>query len=69
LYLDPLIRAVSIINLGRQNEAKAAVGELLKLVPDFAARGRRMLRCYVKADGLVETIIAGLRKAGLDDIE
>jgi adenylate cyclase len=69
LYLDPLIRAVSIINLGRQNEAKAAVGELLKLVPDFAARGRRMLRCYVKADGLVDTIIAGLRKAGLDDIE
>jgi adenylate cyclase len=69
LYLDPMMRAAALGRLGRQNEAKAAVGQLLKLEPDFATRGRWLIRRYVKVDDLVDTIIEGLRQAGLADVE
>ena len=69
LYLDPMMRAAALGQMGRQNEAKAAVSQLLKLEPDFATRGRTLISRYVKVDGLVDTIIEDLRKAGLDDLE
>ncbi len=69
LYLDPMMRAAALGRLGRQNEAKAALSQLLKLEPDFAARGRSLISCYVKVDDLVDKIIEGLRKAGLADLE
>ncbi len=69
LYLDPLMRAVTLGQLERQNEAKAAVSQLLKLEPDFATRGRLLISRYVKVDDLVDKIIEGLRKAGLADLE
>ena len=69
LYLDPLMRAATLGQLEKQSEAKTALNQLLKLEPYFATHGRRMLRGYLKTDGLVDMIIAGLRKAGLDDIE
>jgi adenylate cyclase len=69
LFWDPLIRAASLYQLGRQNEAKTAVSKLLELEPEFATRGRRLISNYVKVDDLVDTIIEGLRKAGLDNIE
>lgn len=69
LFFDPLFRAVALEQMGRENEAKTAVEELLKLEPDFATRGRWMISRYVKVDHLVDTVIEGLRKAGLSDIE
>jgi hypothetical protein len=45
------------------------VGELLKLKPDFATRGRLLISRYVKVDELVDKIIEGLRKAGLVDLK
>jgi adenylate cyclase len=69
LYWDPLMRAAALSRLGRQNEAKAAVGQLLELEPDFATRGRWMISRFVKVDDLIDTIIAGLQKAGLADLE
>ncbi|MGB5749818.1 MAG: hypothetical protein WBM69_22770 [Desulfobacterales bacterium] len=69
LYLDPLMRAAALTQLGRQNEAKTAVSQLLKLEPDFATRGRGMISRYVKVDDLVDKIIEGLAKAGLADLE
>jgi adenylate cyclase len=68
LYLDPLMRAVTLRRLGKQDEARTAVGQLLKLVPDFATRGRWLVSRYVKVDDLVDRILADLKKAGLDDI-
>jgi len=68
LYLDPLMRAVALIQLGREGEAKAAVSQLLKLEPDFATRGRWLISRYVKVDDLIDKIIDGLEKAGLADI-
>jgi adenylate cyclase len=69
LYLDPMMRAAALGRLGRQKEAKAALSQLLKLEPDFATRGRSLISRYVKVDYLVDSIIEGLRKAGLADLE
>jgi len=69
LFWDPMIRAATLGQMGREQEARTAVGELLKLEPDFATRGRRLISHYVKVDDLVDTIIEGLRKAGLADLE
>jgi adenylate cyclase len=69
LFWDPVMRAVAHVQLGREQEARTAVGELLELVPDFASRGRRLIGNYVKVDDLTERLIEGLRKAGLADIE
>jgi adenylate cyclase len=69
LYLDPMMRAAALGRLGGQNEAKAAVGRLLELEPDFTTRGRWLISRYLKVDDLVDTIIEGLQNAGLADIE
>jgi adenylate cyclase len=66
LYLDPLMRAAALGRLGRPKEAKKAVDQLLKLEPDFAARGRLLVNRYVKVDELIDMLIEGLRKAGLN---
>jgi adenylate cyclase len=69
MFWDPLMRTAALSQMDRAREAKTAVGELLKLEPDFTARGRRLISRYVKVDDLVDMIIEGLRKAGLADIE
>jgi adenylate cyclase len=69
LFWDPVMRAVAHVQLGREREARTAVGELLELAPDFASRGRRLIGNYVKVNHLTDRIIEGLRKAGLADIE
>jgi len=69
IYLDPMMRAAALGQLGRLDEANAAMNQLLKLVPDFATSGRGVIGLYVKVDSLIDTIIAGLRKAGLADIK
>jgi len=40
-------------------------GQILKLKPDFLERSRWLIRRYVKFNGLLERIEAGLEKAGL----
>jgi adenylate cyclase len=69
LFWDPLMRAAALGRMGREQEAKTAVGELIRLEPDFAVRGRTLIRHYVKVDGLADTLIEVLRQAGLADIE
>jgi adenylate cyclase len=69
LFWDPVIRAAALGRMGREQQAKVAVGELLELVPDFRTQGREMIRHYVKVEGLVDKLIGGLREAGLADIE
>jgi len=69
LFWDPVMRAAALGRLGRQSEAKTAVGQLLTLDPDFATRGRLLISRFVKVDDLIDTIIEGLQKAGLVDLE
>ena len=68
LYLDPMMRAAALGQLGSVRDAKTAVGELLEMVPDFAAKSRQLIGNYLKVDGLVDKIMAGLQKAGLRDL-
>ncbi len=69
LFWDPVMRAATLGQMGKEHEARAAVGELLKLEPDFVTRGRRLISHYVKVDDLVDMIIEGLRRAGLVKLE
>ncbi len=65
LFWDPLERAAALGQLGRISEAQQAIGEMLKLRPDFADHPRRFLECYILQDELVEHVFDGLRKGGL----
>ena len=58
--------AVAYGQLGREEEARAAVTRLLELYPGFAAKARNDLRKWYYSEDLVEHFIDGLRKAGLD---
>ena len=69
LFWDPVMRAAALGQMGRVDDAGSAIDDLLKLVPDFTDRGRRLIRRYVKVDGMILKIIEGLKKAGLDDID
>ena len=40
--------------------------DVLKLKPDFPARGRLLIKHFIKSDELVEGHIEGLKKSGLD---
>ena len=69
LFWDPAMRAAALGQMGRNGEARKALDELLKLVPDFANSGRRLIGRYVKVDDLIDRIVEGLQKAGLDDLK
>jgi adenylate cyclase len=69
LYWDPLMRAAALSRLGKQKEARKAIERLLELEPDFAACGRELINRYVKVEDLVDSIVIGLRKAGLADLK
>ena len=66
LWWDPGLRAITLGHLGRSNEGNRSVEEILKLKPDFPARGRLLIKHFIKSDELVEDLIEGLKKAGLD---
>ncbi len=61
-----LVVASACGHLGRTAEAKAAVRDLLALDPEFAAHARANVATWHFASGLMEPILDGLRKAGLD---
>ena len=65
-FWNPMMRAVPLGQLGRIAEGKQAVEQLLALKPDFTSRGRKLIKHYIKFDDIVEKIIEGLGKTGLD---
>jgi adenylate cyclase len=69
LFWDPLLKAAALSRLGRQTEAREAIGQILELVPNFAACGRGLIGSYVKVESLIDDIVDGLRKGGLADLE
>ncbi len=56
--------AICYAELGRQEEARAAAAELLRLVPNFSVEGARQYLPF-KDPAALERTLAGLRKAGL----
>ncbi|HMD50766.1 MAG TPA: hypothetical protein VKG79_16760, partial [Bryobacteraceae bacterium] len=61
----PALRAASLGQLGQREEARKAVQDLLALRPDFAAAARQEYAKWYDSE-LIEQIIDGLRKAGLE---
>jgi hypothetical protein len=61
----PALRPATLGQLGRHEEAGKAVRDLMALRPDFATAARQE---YAKWYGpeLIEQLIDGLRKAGLE---
>src|SRR3954471_7987135 len=61
-----LVMASACGHLGRRAEAKAAVRDLLSIDPEFAAHARSYVGTWHFASGLMDPILEGLRKAGLE---
>src|SRR6185295_4921447 len=61
-----LVMASACGHLGRHTEAAAAVRDLLALDPEFAAHARSNIGTWHFASGLMDPILEGLRKAGLE---
>jgi TolB-like protein len=61
----PALRAAALGQMGRLEEAQKAVWHLLALRPDFAAAARQEYAKFYNPE-LIEHIIDGLRKAGLE---
>lgn len=60
-----LMRACCLGHLGRAEEAKAEVAELLRHRPDFKARGRTLIGHFFKFPEMTDRIVEGLAKARL----
>jgi adenylate cyclase len=60
-----LTRACSLGHLGRLEEARLEVAELLASRPGFASQGRTLIGRLIKFPDLFERIVEGLGKAGL----
>jgi hypothetical protein len=52
-----------------EGEERPAVSEILRLERDFATQGQLLIRNYVKVCDLVDSVVKGLQKAGLVDLE
>ncbi len=59
------MRAAALGQLGRREDARKAVQDLLALRPDFAAAARQEYAKWYDSE-LIEQLIEGLRKAGLE---
>ena len=60
-----LMRACCLGHLGRLEEARVEVAELLRTKPDFASRGRTLIGRLLKLPELQARVVDGLAKAGL----
>ncbi len=65
-FWSPMLFAAAYGQLGLVANAEQSIGELLSLNPDFADRPGFYIGNYVFEDEVVEHIVAGLAKAGLD---
>jgi adenylate cyclase len=66
LFWDPLLKATNLGLLGRIEEGVQAGKDLLRCKPDFPARGRLLIRHYIKFDDIEAKVILGLKEIGID---
>lgn len=65
LIWDPILQAASLGHLGRTTESDRYIKDILSLKPAFKSNGKQLISHFMKFDDSVETIIQGLRSAGL----
>ncbi len=66
LFWTPLGMAVTLAHLGDLESGRKAAEELLRVKPDFPSRGRDLIRRYVKFDIILDRMVEGLSKVGLE---
>jgi TolB-like protein len=62
----PMLRAAVFGRLGRTEEAAGAASELLQVVPNFESRARDLTSRAILSEAIVDALLDGLRKAGLN---
>ena len=65
VFWYPLAKAATLGLLGRYVEGEKFVKDLLKLRPDFPAKGRVLIGHYIKFDEIADRVIEGLNRVGL----
>ena len=60
-----VMRASCLGLLGRTEEARVEVADLLEGKPDFGVRGRTLIGHYIKPPEVMDLVVGGLEKAGL----
>ena len=66
LFWDHLARASTHGLLGNIEDGRQAAAHLLKLKPDFAARGRTLIGHYIKFEDIVEQVVEGLKAVSIE---
>jgi len=66
LFWGPMLRAAVSGQLNRINDTKANIDQILHLKPDFEKKAHYLISRFVKEEDLVQLIVDGLRKAGLE---
>jgi len=69
MFWQPLVVACLCGLLGRRTEAAAAVKELRKLDQNIEVNARQFIECWHYSSGLMDRILEGLSKAGLQVAE
>ena len=65
-FWEPLAQAATLGQLGRLEDGRKAAEALLKLKPDFPSRGRVLIGYFTKFDDILERVIEGLSKVGVN---
>lgn len=65
LFWEPLLRACSFCCMGRIEDGKRSVGDLLNLKPDYHLRGRELMGYYIKSEDTRSRMLEGLQRCGL----
>jgi len=60
------MKAATLGLLGKTKQGKHALDALLKLKPDFAKRGKALIKHYIKFDDIVDRMQVGLSNVGLE---
>jgi TolB-like protein len=66
LFWEPLMKAATLGHLGQHEQASEQGARLLQLKSAFKQDGLTLIRRYIKFDDIVNRIVEGLGKAGLD---
>ncbi|UCF65764.1 MAG: hypothetical protein JSW33_08010 [bacterium] len=66
LFWGPMLRIGTLGQLERREEVQVNIDQLITLKPDFSEKARDLISRYVKEEELVDHILEGLQKAGLN---
>ena len=67
-FWDPLVRAAAFGQLGQTKDARGALTEMQRALPETDIGLRELMFRLLFSEESVERLLEGLRKAGLDEL-